>query len=74
MVEQYRQKHNQDPKRIVVSPVALAALAIQRTVAPVWAGIPVECREIKRETLTKDGPFLGVDLKDDQLVSFDLAK
>lgn len=44
MVETFRQKHGRLPEKIVVAPVALVALGIKRSVAPVWDGVPVECR------------------------------
>lgn len=73
LVSQYRAKHGREPAQIVVSPVALVALAAQRTVAPRWMGIPVMCREIKPEEAVQRGPVLGIDVKETQVVSFDLA-
>lgn len=56
MVEQFREAHEGGvPDRIVVEPVALVALGIKRSVAPVWNGIPVECREIKADEAVAPG-------------------
>ena len=74
MVAQYQAKHQKLPGRIVVTPVVLVFLALKRTIAPTWSGIPVECREIKAEDVAANGPLLGVDIKEGSAVSFDLAK
>jgi len=74
LVDQYRQKHQKPPQRIVVSPIALTALALERTIAPTWQGIPVECREIQVEDIVKSGPRLGIEVQNGQIVSFDLEK
>lgn len=47
MVEQFQARHRRLPARIVVDPLALVALGLRRSVAPVWNGIPVECREVE---------------------------
>jgi len=73
LVDQFQQKHRVIPRRIVVTPVALAVLALRRSVAPSWAGIPVECREIDADELAKSGTRLGVDVHGGSVVSFDLA-
>ena len=44
MVEKFREKHGRLPAKIVVAPVALVALGLKKSVAPLWNGIPVECR------------------------------
>lgn len=73
MVEQYHLKHQRKPIRIVVTPAALLALAIKRTVAPLWAGIPLECREIDITEVAQSGPKLGIDIQGEFLASFDLS-
>jgi len=49
MVEKFREKHGKLPARIVVAPVALVALGLKKSVAPVWEGIPVECRLFRKK-------------------------
>jgi hypothetical protein len=44
MLERFREKHGRWPEKIVVAPVALVGLAVKKSIAPVWNGIPVECR------------------------------
>jgi hypothetical protein len=63
MLDQFKASHQgQPPVSIVVEPGALAALSIKHSVAPVWNGIPVECREIRREECCEKsaGDVLGV--------------
>jgi hypothetical protein len=73
MVEQFQAKHRVVPRRIVVTPPALTVLALRRSVAQWWAGIPVECREIASGELASSGTRLGVDVKGDHVVAFDLV-
>jgi len=72
MVQQYETRHGGLPQKIVATPLALAALAIKASAAPLWNGIPVESREIQTEEVVRSGPNLGLDLDGAQLVSFDL--
>ena len=72
MVDQFQRKHQKLPERIVLTPLALAALAVKHSAAPMWRGIPVQCREIKMEEIDGAGPWLGVDVEGRQIVSFDL--
>jgi hypothetical protein len=54
MVEKFREKHQRLPAKIVVAPVALVALGLKSSVAPVWNGLPVECRLFKEgEVVTR---------------------
>lgn len=55
MLKQFEQRHNRKPLRIVVTPLAVLALTIKRSLAPTWEGIPVESRELK-ETEATDLP------------------
>jgi len=75
MVDQYQQRHHKLPEKIVIHPLALVALGIRRSVAPVWNGIQVECREISPAEGKKGGTRLGVWLeakkKEAALVTFD---
>jgi len=75
MVEQYQQRHHKLPEKIVIHPLALVALGIRRSIAPVWNGIPVECREVSPVEGKKGGNRLGVWLeakkKEAALVTFD---
>ena len=67
LVEQFRARHNRLPSRIVVDPLALVSLGLRRSVAPVWNGIPVECRDLTpappRSTPTALGVCVQVDPK-----------
>lgn len=60
LVEQFETKHGHKPVKIVVAPVALAALSIKRSVAPMWAGIPVECRLFAETEAVASGTKMGV--------------
>ena len=61
MVKQFTERHQgRQPKRIVLTPLALLGLAIKRSVAPTWCGIPVACREIAEAEATENGWALGV--------------
>ena len=75
MVEQYQQRHQCLPEKILVHPLALVALGIRRSVAPVWNGVRVECREVSPKEGKKGGRCLGVYLeargRETSLVSFD---
>jgi hypothetical protein len=44
MLEKFQRRHNFLPEKIVVAPVALVALGLKKSVAPLWEGVPVECR------------------------------
>lgn len=76
MVEQFTQRHGQPPKQIVLTPLALLGLAIKRSVAPSWCGIPVVCREIAEAEAAENGGALGVFVlpedRSGRLVSCDL--
>ena len=54
MVDQFQARHQRLPEKIVVVPLACLALAAKRSLAPLWQGIRVECREIKETEATKD--------------------
>jgi len=75
MVEQYQQRHSRLPEKILIHPLALVSLGIRRSVAPLWNGIPVECREVSPAVGKKGGKCLGVSLeankKEAALVTFD---
>lgn len=71
MIKQYQDRHHRLPDEIIVHPVALAALALKKSVAPRWNGIKVKCR------LVKPGPCfsprrLGITVYDGALRGFDL--
>jgi len=72
MVTQFRDKHETLPRTVVVTPAALAALAVKRSVGVRCMGVPVVCREIEASEVVKSGPSLGVSILNSQLVSFDL--
>jgi hypothetical protein len=77
LIKQFKEAHGGAlPDRIVVEPVALVALGIKKSVAPVWQGLKVECREIDRKEVVKpgQGTRLGVllDTKGSQVVACDL--
>lgn len=79
MVKQYQQRHGHLPQQIVLTPLALLALALKDSVKPRWMSVPVVCREIGENEAARDtasGQGLGVFvLAEDQggrLVSCDL--
>jgi hypothetical protein len=77
MVAQFKTAHQGAlPERIVVEPVALVALGIKKSVAQMWEGVRVECREIEQKEAVKPGKGvrLGVvlDTKTSQIVACDL--
>lgn len=43
MIEQFRARHGRNPEQIVVSPQALALLALRNSVGSTWEGLPVIC-------------------------------
>jgi len=71
LVNQFIDRNKKLPEEIVVHPVALAALALKHSVAPLWNGIPVKCREIKPEA-TASPTKLGITVVDGALRAFDL--
>lgn len=71
LVAQYQARHQRLPDEIVVHPVALAALALKQSVAPMWKGVPVRCREVKPVT-KPTGTKMGVTVIDGVLRNFDL--
>ena len=58
LVEQFNKRHGHLPRQIVLTPLALLALAIKGSVAPSWLSVPVTCREIDENEATDD-PSLG---------------
>jgi hypothetical protein len=76
MVQQFTQRHGQLPRQIVLTPLALLGLAIKRSVAPSWCGVPVVCREIAETEAAENGQALGVFVlpedRTGRLVSCDL--
>jgi hypothetical protein len=77
MLEQFKTKHDGTlPTKIVVEPLALLALGLKRSIAPMWAGIPVVCREFKAGEIKKPGT--GSELavafgpQENQLVAFEI--
>ncbi len=52
IVNQFAQRHRRLPKLVVVTPEALAALAVKNAVPTRVNGIPVVCRDIKRDEVT----------------------
>jgi len=72
MISQYRTRHGTLPQQVVVTPAALAALAVKRAVMVQCQGVKVLCREIEPHEPTPSGPSLGVAVRAAQLVSFDL--
>lgn len=79
MVEQFKASHQGKlPEKIVVEPLALVSLTLKKSIAPRWAGCPIECRDdVKASEARKpgEGTTLGVfvDARRGQLVAVDLA-
>jgi hypothetical protein len=56
MIEQFASANQgRQPEKIIVEPLALVALGLKQSVAPVWHGVPVECRDIERSEVVKPG-------------------
>ncbi len=74
MVEQYQQRHNRLPEKIIMDPLAATALAIKQSLAPLCKGVPVLCWEpdAKKATKGDDARYLGVAVQNDRVVCFDL--
>jgi len=73
LVDQYQQKHNRPPERIVVHPAAAVILAHRRSLGPVWNGLPVVCEEVKPVELGhRQATALGVTVYKNALIGFDL--
>lgn len=70
LVAQFQNRHQRLPEEILVHPVALTALALKRSVAPKWNGIPVKCREVK--PAGTGGKKLGITVVGGALRGFDL--
>lgn len=80
MIHKFSEKHGHPPVRIVVAPVALVALGLKKSVAPLWDGIPVECRHFGEEEVVSRSHSpdlsLGIFVRENrgrmQLVACDL--
>ena len=70
LLAQYQERHGQMPAEIVVHPVALAALAMRRSVARTWQGIPVKVAACHPAGVHTGS--LGVIVADGALRGFDL--
>jgi hypothetical protein len=63
MVGQFASAHQgKQPEKIIVEPLALVGLGLKQSVAPVWGGVPVECRDIEVSEIVArgTGAMLGV--------------
>jgi len=65
LVDQFETKNGHKPKKIVVAPIALATLSIKRSIAPIWEGIPVECRLFEETEVVEKGTVLGIFVYND---------
>lgn len=65
MVDQFRARHARFPSKIIVDPLALVALGIKKSIAPMWNGIPVECHEGMPKPPKGTPTFLGVHVNVD---------
>lgn len=54
MLDQFQQRHQRQPQKVVLAPLACLALAVKGSLAPTWRGIPVECRDITEQEATLD--------------------
>lgn len=80
MVGQFQARHGKKPSKIIIDPLALVSLGLRKSVAPVWNGIPVECREIAPVRPAGEPMALGVHIHVDPktpkvaaLESFDVS-
>jgi hypothetical protein len=65
MVDHFRRRHGFAPHKIVVAPVALLALGLKQSAAPVWDGVPLECRlfaeaEVASNFKRPQAKYLGI--------------
>lgn len=62
LVHQFMERHRRQPQYVVVTPEALAALAIKATAFDQLSHLPVSCRPLRPEELTNgdDAIALGV--------------
>ena len=73
LVEQFREKHQRQPEKIVIHPLAMVALGLRQSLAPIWNGIPVACEDIKPAPLEgKSATKLGIIVYNSALRGFDL--
>jgi len=59
----YKERHGQNPTRIVVTPAAALTLAFGQELPRFVDGVPVITREFSIEDVAKKGPELGVFIK-----------
>lgn len=71
LVNQFKERHQRLPDEIIIHPVALAALALKKSIAPLWNSIPVRCRVVKPSAKSSTRK-LGVIVVDGTLRGFDL--
>lgn len=72
LVDQFKDRHQgRSPEEIVIHPVALAALALKRSIAPRWNGIPVRCFPVKPQAKVSN-VRLGITVYRSELRGFDL--
>lgn len=55
MLQQFQRKHQKLPQHIVVSPLALLALSLRKSIAQRWQQIPVVCRDLREDEVAKAG-------------------
>lgn len=80
LLQQYTERHNgRRPQEIVLTPLALLALALKQSVAPTWQSVPVVCREIAESEATSDlaksralGVFVLPEDREGRIVGCDL--
>lgn len=72
LVSQFKDKHGKMPTEIVIHPVAMAALALRQSVAPVWNGIKVTCHDIESGPYPTLPERLGITVVDGALRGLDL--
>jgi hypothetical protein len=60
LIQQFQQRHQANPKQIVIAPVALVALGIKDSLITRWNGIPVVCRLFDESEVVEVGNALGI--------------
>jgi hypothetical protein len=61
-VNQFKARNGKSPTRIVIAPVAAVALALKRSLGPVWNGIPVEMRKVGDDETVNLGKGTGLGI------------
>lgn len=71
LVQQFQDRHQRLPDEIWIHPVALTVLALRRSVAPKWQGVPVKVVEFKKHKKASTR-ILGITVINGALQGFEV--